>query len=51
LTLCVCPSGVLNSTARALRSGDEPWEDTELRSHMIRVTIELVRTLKFGRST
>jgi hypothetical protein len=43
----ICPSGVLNSTARALRSA----EDAEERAHMIRVTVEFVKTLKFGRST
>ena len=51
LILCVCPSGVLNLTARALRSEDEPWEDAERRFHRIRVTVEFVRTLKFGRSS
>ena len=47
----VCPSGVLNSTARALRSEDEPFEDAEGRAQMIRVVVEFVKTLKFGRST
>jgi hypothetical protein len=47
----VCPSDVLNSTARALRSEDEPFEDTEGRAHKIRVTVAFVKTLKFGRST
>ena len=49
----VGPSGILNSesTARALRSVDEPFEDAEGRAQMIRVTVEFVKTLKFGRST
>ena len=48
----VCPSGVLNSIPRALRSGDESCEgDGERRSHMIRVTVEFVKTLKLGRSS
>ena len=46
----VCPSGVINSTARALRSADEPLEKPEGRAHMIRVTVVSVKTLKFGRS-
>ena len=47
----VCPSEVLNSTARALRSADEPSMEAEGRAQMIRVTVEFVKTLKFGRST
>jgi hypothetical protein len=47
----VCPSGVLYSTARALRSADEPFGDVERLSQMIRVTVEFMKTLKFGRST
>ena len=47
----VCPSDVINSTARALRCAVEPFEDVERRLQMIRVTVEFVKTLKFGRST
>ena len=47
----VRPSGVLNSTARALRSADEPFEDADGWAQMIRVTVAFVKTLKFGRST
>jgi len=45
LISCVCPSGVLYSTARAWRGEGED------AAHRIRITVELVRTLKFGRST
>ena len=48
----VCPYGVLSSTARALRSADEPLEEeADGRAHRIRVTVEFVKILKFGRST
>ena len=47
----VCPSDVLNSTERALRNADEPFEDVEGLAHKIRVTVEFVKTLKLGRST
>ena len=47
----VSPSDVLNSTARALRGADGPFEEAEGRSHMIRVTVVFVKTLKLGRST
>lgn len=49
LILCVCPSGVVNLMARALRSVEDDDEPVG-RSQMMRVTVEFVRTLKFGRS-
>ena len=44
----VSPSEDLNSTACTLRGADGPFKEAEGWSHMIRVTVVFMKTLKLG---